>query len=76
MADSECRIFALWFKKNHGQCAAPINFNNLNVMIRIQDFQRICKTGLADGLRYDYIAEATLADAIMDRLVNSSNLIK
>ena len=25
---------------------------------------------------YDYIAEATLADAIMDRLVNSSNLIK
>ena len=45
-------------------------------MIRIQDFQRICKTGLADGLRYDYIAEATLADAIMDRLVNSSNLIK
>ena len=25
---------------------------------------------------YDYIAEATLVDAIMDRLVNSSNLIK
>ena len=25
---------------------------------------------------YDYIAEATLAEAIMDRLVNSSNLIK
>ena len=25
---------------------------------------------------YDYIAEATLVDAIMDRLVNNSNLIK
>ena len=31
MADSECRIFALWFRKNHGQCAAPINFNNLTI---------------------------------------------